>query len=117
PGQMSILAVSVQLYYECTLGLEVPAGLFTPPPKVDSQLVLLKKRPKPLFPDLDSAKFFRIVKTGFSERRKKLRSSLAGGLNISKEEADSLLGRASIDGNRRAQELSLEQWHNLTRAF
>ena len=128
PGQMSILAVSVQLFYECQLGRVVPARLFRPPPKVDSQVVLLKRRSKPLFPDIDKAnatrinpvardKFFRIVKAGFSGKRKKLRSSLAGALNISKEQADELLERAGIDGNLRAQELSLEQWHRLTRVF
>ncbi|MBI2285346.1 ribosomal RNA small subunit methyltransferase A [Candidatus Saccharibacteria bacterium] len=113
PGQMSVLAVSVQLYYECTLGMEVPARLFTPPPKIDSQVVILKRRPKPLFTDLNKAKFFRIVKAGFSEKRKKLRSSLAGGLNISKEQADLLLKKAGIDPNLRPQELSLEDWYNI----
>ncbi|HLG91048.1 MAG TPA: 16S rRNA (adenine(1518)-N(6)/adenine(1519)-N(6))-dimethyltransferase RsmA [Candidatus Saccharimonadales bacterium] len=117
PGQMSVLAVSVQLYYECTLGIEVPARLFTPPPKVDSQVVILKRRPKPLFADLDTVKFFRIVKAGFSEKRKKLRSSLAGGLNIAKDQADNLLGRAGIDGNLRAQELSMHDWHTLYKNF
>lgn len=117
PGQMSLLSVSVQLYYECQLGAEVLAKLFTPPPKVDSQIVLLSRRPKPLFTDLDGDKFFRIVKAGFSERRKKLRSSLAGGLNIPKEEADDLLKSAGIDSNLRSQELSLEDWHNIYKAF
>ena len=114
-GQMSLLAVSIQLYYECELGIEVLARLFTPPPKVDSRVVLLKRRSKPLFKDLDSAKFFRVVKAGFSERRKKLRSSLAGGLEISKDEADNLLIRAGINPDLRPQELSLEDWYKLTR--
>ncbi|HLG91233.1 MAG TPA: 16S rRNA (adenine(1518)-N(6)/adenine(1519)-N(6))-dimethyltransferase RsmA [Candidatus Saccharimonadales bacterium] len=117
PGQMSVLAVSVQLFYKCSLGTEVPARLFTPPPKVDSQVVLLKRRPQPLFPDLEKAKFFQIVKAGFSERRKKLRSSLAGGLSIPKGQADEMLKKAGIDGNLRAQELPLEQWHDITRVF
>lgn len=112
-GQMSILAVSVQLYYECKLGIEVPSILFTPPPKIDSQVVLLKRRPKPLFADLDNESYFRIVKAGFSERRKKLRSSLAGGLHIPKDEADNLLKRAGIDGHLRPQELSLDDWHKI----
>lgn len=113
PGQMSLLAVSVQLYYEPTLGQVVSAKLFEPPPKVDSQVIILKRREKPLFENLDSQKFFRVVKAGFSERRKKLRSSLSGGLNISKDQADALLKRAGISGDIRAQELSLLQWHKL----
>jgi len=117
PGQMSLLAVSVQLYYESKLGQKVAASLFTPPPKVDSQLVMLERRQTPLFENLDSPKFFRIVRAGFSERRKKLRSSLSGGLQIPKEQADELLRRSGINPGARAQELSLEQWHNLYSAF
>lgn len=116
-GQMSILAISVQLYYEPELGKIVPAELFTPPPKVDSQVVVLSRKGKPLFAGLDSHKFFKIVKAGFSERRKKLRSSLAGGLSITKEQADELLSLAGIRGDSRAQELSLQQWYSLYQNF
>lgn len=112
-GAMSVLAVSVQLYYDVELGLKVPAKLFDPPPKVDSQAVILHRHVKPLFHDLDTKKFFRLVKAGFSERRKKLRSSLAGGLNMSREETDTLIKSAGIDPNLRAQELSLDQWYKL----
>jgi len=114
-GQMSILSISVQLYYQPQLGKVVPAELFTPPPKIDSQVVILKRRQKPLFKELDSSRFFKIVKAGFSERRKKLRSSLAGGLGISKEQADRLLAAARVGSDSRAQELSLQQWYRLYR--
>ncbi len=117
PGQMSLLSVSVQLYNDCQLGVRVPADKFTPPPKVDSQTVILKRRQKPLFDELDTQMFFRIVKAGFSQRRKKLRSSLAGGLKLSKEQTDDLLTKAGIDANLRAQELSLHQWHKLYLSF
>jgi 16S rRNA (adenine1518-N6/adenine1519-N6)-dimethyltransferase len=113
PGDMSVLSVSVQLSYLVKLGQIVPAKLFIPPPKVDSQIISLTLRTQPLFKDLDSKKFFRIVKAGFSTRRKKLRSSLSGGLHISKEEADALLIKAGINGDLRAQELSLQQWYDL----
>ena len=113
PGQMSLLSVSVQLYYQASLDMIVPAELFTPPPKVDSQIIKLVRRSEPLFKDLDSTTFFRIVKAGFSQRRKKLRSSLSAGLHISKEDVEKLLGDAGIDPHCRPQELSLEQWHNL----
>jgi 16S rRNA (adenine1518-N6/adenine1519-N6)-dimethyltransferase len=113
PGKMSILAVSVQLYYESKLGAVVPAKMFTPPPKVDSQVIILTRRKEPLFKDLDHRQFFRIVKAGFSEKRKKLRSSLSGGLGISKDEADMLLNQAEINGDLRAEALSLAQWHRL----
>ena len=48
PGDMSILALSAQVYAEVSLGPVVPASLFTPPPKVDSQVVVLKTRTEPL---------------------------------------------------------------------
>ncbi len=116
PGQMSILAISTQLYYKCQLGQIVPAQLFKPPPKIDSQIVILDRHPQPLFANLDDKKFFRIVKAGFSERRKKLRSSLAGGLNLSKDETDTLLKKSGINGDCRAQELTLGDWRKLTAA-
>ena len=112
-GQMSLLSVSVQLYYDCELGLEVPADKFDPPPKVNSQAVVLRYHTKPLFHDLDIDKFFRVVKAGFSSRRKKLRSSLAAGLHLPKDQADALLESAGIDGNLRPQNLSLQDWHSL----
>ncbi|HSX35718.1 MAG TPA: 16S rRNA (adenine(1518)-N(6)/adenine(1519)-N(6))-dimethyltransferase RsmA [Patescibacteria group bacterium] len=113
PGQMGLLSVSVQFYCEVGLGPLVPAALFTPPPKVDSQILLLSYRKTPLFPDVDTAKFFRIVKAGFAQRRKTLLNSLSAGLQISREETDQLLQRAGIAPNTRAQNLSLTQWHDL----
>lgn len=111
PGDMSLLSVSVQLYYQATLAEVVPAALFSPPPKVDSQIIQLVRRTEPLFVDLDTKKYFRIVKAGFSQRRKKLRSSLSAGLHISKDEVSELLTRARIDPNARPQQLSLQDWH------
>ncbi len=117
PGQMSLLAVSAQLYWQVELGRVVPAALFQPPPKVDSQIVIFQRREQPRFKDLDYQKFFQLVRAGFSERRKMLRSSLAGGLQIGKTEAEQLLTKADINGTKRAQELSLTDWHNLYQAF
>ncbi len=116
-GQMSLLAVSVQLYYQPELGQVVPAKLFEPPPKVDSQVVILKRHKKPLFENLDAQKFFQLVKAGFSQRRKKLRTSFSGGLNISKDQANDLLKKAGVSPNARAQELSLDQWYELSRLW
>lgn len=113
PGQMSLLSVATQLYYVPKLGSVVSATLFEPPPKVDSQIISLKRRPEPLFPNLDSKVYFNLVKAGFAGRRKKLRGSLSAGLRIGKGETDQLLKMAGIDGNLRAQNLSLEDWHKL----
>lgn len=115
PGQMSLSAVAAQLFGHVTLGQVIPAKLFAPPPKVDSQVVRLARYDKPLFVDLDTKQFWRVVKAGFSARRKQLRSSLAGGLHLSKEEIESLLNKAGISPTARAQELSLSHWHALAR--
>lgn len=117
PGAMSILAVSAQLFAEVTLGDTVPAALFTPPPKVDSQVVVLKTRPAPLVAADDERHFFRIVKAGFSSRRKKLRSSLAAGLRLPKDTVEKTLISADINPDSRAQDLSIDDWLTLTRRF
>ena len=117
PGEMSILAVATQFYAEVKLCQLVPAELFTPPPKVDSQIIQIKRRKTPLFPEVDTQKFFQIVRAGFSEKRKKLRSSLSGGLKITKPDADELLKKARISPDARAQELTLEQWRDIYKVF
>lgn len=114
-GDMSILAVSAQLFADVTLGDVVPAEMFTPPPKVDSQVVILRTRSESLLGDLPEKEFFRIVKAGFSAKRKKLRSSLSGGLNVSKDEATRLLQAASINPDTRAEDLSIDDWLRLAR--
>lgn len=116
-GEMSLLSVSAQLFYETWLGPVVPAKMFEPPPKVDSRVVVLRYRQKPLFEDLDTKAFFRLVKAGFAGRRKKLRGSLAAGLNIDKARADQLLSQAKIDGDLRAQNLNLQDWHKLYKVY
>lgn len=116
PGEMSLLSVSAQYYWDVSLGIEVPAELFTPPPKVDSQVLILHRRDSPLFVNSDEKKFFQIVKAGFSARRKKLRSSLSGGLRLPKDEIESILARAGIDPNLRAQSLSLKDWYEIYQA-
>jgi 16S rRNA (adenine1518-N6/adenine1519-N6)-dimethyltransferase len=117
PGAMSLLSVSAQYYYAPKLGPIISAELFEPPPKVDSQVIIMKRRPKPLFEDVDTKVYFQLVKAGFAGRRKKLRGSLAAGLRISKDQADKLLSTAGISPDRRAQELSLEDWHKLYKAY
>lgn len=116
PGDMSILSVSVQFYCEASLGPLVPASLFTPPPKVDSQILKLRYRREPLFPDVDKRLFFRIVKAGFSQRRKTILNSLSAGLQMSREETSALLEAADIQPTTRAQNLTLDDWYALEKA-
>jgi len=112
-GDMSILAISAQIYAEVELDQIVPAEYFTPPPKVDSQVVVLKTRPVPLITPDEEKLFFTVVKAGFSSKRKKLRSSLSAGLHLSKPEVDERLAAISIDATRRAEDLSIEEWRRV----
>lgn len=115
PGRLSVLAISVQIFSAVSLGIVVPAELFTPVPKVDSQVVIMHRRPQPLINPGQLEQFFYVVKAGFSEKRKKLRSSLAVGLRTNKAEAERLLAEANIDPNKRAQELSIDDWKHLAK--
>jgi 16S rRNA (adenine1518-N6/adenine1519-N6)-dimethyltransferase len=116
-GELSLLAVSVQVYGEPHLGLTIPAGAFYPSPKVDSAVVVIKTHPIPLLPAKDLAPFFRMVKAGFSQKRKMLRNTLSAGLRLNVRECEALLLSASIDPARRAQTLELSEWVNLTTGF
>ena len=116
-GNMSILSVSVQIFAEAELDIEVPRQFFTPPPKVDSQVVVLRTRDDPLITPEDQRDFFRIVKAGFSAKRKKLRSSLSGGLGIDKSVAEELLKNAGISPDARAEDLAIEDWKKLLKEW
>lgn len=113
-GDMSVLAISAQVYAEVRLGIAVPAELFTPPPKVDSAVAVLKMREQPLIPAEIEKEFYRVVKAGFSAKRKKLRSSLAGGLHLGKTDVERLLNEAGISPDDRAEDLSIADWKLLT---
>jgi len=113
PGSMSLLSVSAQYFWDVSLGSVVPAKLFSPPPKVDSQVLIMSRRQQPLYSVSDPAKFFQLVKSGFAARRKTLLNSLSGGLRTEKEQIQRALDQVLIDPSRRAQTLSLDEWHKL----
>lgn len=117
PGAMSLLSVTAQFYWQVSTGIEVPARLFTPPPKVDSQIVILRRRDQPLFSDVAPKQFFLVVKAGFSNRRKTLLNSLSAGLRIGKAEALLLLQDSDVRSQARPQELSLDEWYALYRVL
>ncbi len=115
PGDMSLLSVSAQLYYSCNLAAIVSRDKFTPPPKVDSQVVHMLRKATENIPEMSIKQFFRVVKAGFSSRRKTLLNSLSGGLDSDKETIKRQLEQAGISPNRRPQELSLEEWALLSK--
>ncbi|MEX0932188.1 MAG: 16S rRNA (adenine(1518)-N(6)/adenine(1519)-N(6))-dimethyltransferase RsmA [Candidatus Saccharimonadales bacterium] len=116
PGQMSVLAFSIQYYAKVEIVGDVPKEKFTPEPKVDSAILKINMRKKPAF-KADTKKLFRLVKAGFGERRKQLKNSLSGGLHISGEEAESLLKNAGINPQARAQELTMREWQALYQIY
>lgn len=115
PGQLSLIGVTAQVFWEVSQGPVVPANLFTPPPKVDSQIICLKRRVNPLLPSELTPEFFKIARISFNQKRKTLENSLSGGLRISKVNAREILTKASIDPLLRPQALELKQWSKLTK--
>ena len=111
PGAMSIIAVAAQYYADVEYGFTVSRNDFEPVPAVDSAVITLHvKKEKPQ----DSKTFFRVVKIGFSARRKTLCNNIANGFHRSKDEVVGILHNIGLGENVRAQELSIEQWQILT---
>lgn len=114
-GEMSLLALSVQLYGRAQRKASIPAGAFFPAPQVDSAVLRIDRHLQPvLAPELLPA-FFRAARAGFQQRRKQLRNALAGGLGLPAPEVAAILERSGIRPERRAQELTLEDWGRLAR--
>lgn len=111
PGQLSILALSVQYYGHAEIVRIVERHRFWPAPAVDSA-VLRFTYMGPAF-KADSTRLFRLIRAGFGEKRKQLKNSLAGGLNLSSDLAVKLIADAKLAPTARAQELDLKQWHQL----
>lgn len=117
PGDMSLLALSVQVYGRPRVVTRIPAGAFYPAPEVDSAAVRIDLYPQPVIPGEQLDAFFRLIKAGFSQKRKTLRNALSAGLAIKGEQAARLLESAGIDPRRRAETLALEEWQTLTQAY
>jgi 16S rRNA (adenine1518-N6/adenine1519-N6)-dimethyltransferase len=114
PGDMSLLAVSVQFYGQPRIVARIKAGAFYPRPEVDSAIVRIDRHPMPQMDVPDVRAFFAVVKAGFSQRRKQLRNSLSAGLRRPQAEVVTALEAADIDPRRRPQTLSLEEWAAIT---
>lgn len=111
PGNLSLLAVSVQFYGTPEIMGAVPASVFYPKPKVDS--AILRVRPHTTNPyDVKRAKlFWRVVKGGFSQKRKQLHNSLRASFShLGKEKLLMAFKEADILPSRRAQTLSIDEW-------
>jgi len=110
PGEMSLLALSVQVYGFPRILAHIPAGAFYPPPSVDSSVLRIDLYPTPLIPIPHLDAFFRLIKAGFSQKRKTLRNALSAGLRLSPSQAETLLLTSHIDPMRRAETLDIAEW-------
>lgn len=115
PPHASILSNSVKYYGKPEIIDIVPKENFNPIPEVDAAIIKINvfKNPKIKVDNVDE--FFKIIKIGFSQKRKQLHNNFSSGLHISKDEAKKLLQNCGIDPERRAQTLSLEEWEKLYR--
>ena len=114
PGDLSLLALSVQVYGQPQISSIIPAAAFHPAPKVDSAILVVEIYPEPLIHPALLPAFFHLIKAGFAQKRKTLRNSLSTGLRLSKSETEVLLGRTEIDPMRRAETLSIAEWRRLS---
>ncbi len=118
PGKMSLLAVSVQFYANPKILFKVPKENFYPSPKVDSAIIKINCHCERMCGNLvnqtiNEKKFFRLVKHGFSSKRKMLKKNLAGGYHISQDEVIKKIQKAGFNKKVRAQELSVNDWIKL----
>ena len=117
PGDMSLLALSVQVYGQPHIATRISAGAFYPAPKVDSSVLVVNIYPSPVIPIEELDNFFQLIKAGFSQKRKKLRNSISAGMRMSTSETEKMLVAAGVDPQRRAETLSLEEWKELIIKF
>lgn len=116
-GEMSILAMAVQFYTEPKIVSLVSASSFWPAPKVGSAIVNFQRNNTHLQTlqslEITEKEFFRLVKIGFSARRKMLKANVASGLQLPIDKVIDALLQAGIAEKARAQELTIENWLKL----
>ena len=110
PPQMNLLAVAVQFYAQPKIITHVSKNSFYPQPKVDSAII--KIIPKPI-PKIDTEKFFKIIKGGFSSKRKVLINNLSRELKIENYKLKIVFDQIGLGQKLRAENLSINDWLNL----
>ncbi len=113
-GKSSILSISVKIYGNPKIVLKVPARFFTPKPKVDSAVIQITNIKNPFKNEKEKTRFFKLLKTGFSHKRKKLISNLK---SFAPEEKLQKTFQSLGVLNARAEELSKEKWWELFRTL
>ncbi|GAB4503397.1 MAG: 16S rRNA (adenine(1518)-N(6)/adenine(1519)-N(6)) -dimethyltransferase RsmA [Anaerolineales bacterium] len=117
PGDMSLLALSVQVYGRPTIAAQIPASAFYPAPQVNSAVLKVEIYDTPLVSTTLLPAFFQLIKAGFGQKRKTLRNALSAGLRLPPAHIEALLHAAGVEPRRRAETLSLEEWGKLSKLF
>ncbi|MEK7498792.1 MAG: rRNA adenine dimethyltransferase family protein, partial [Patescibacteria group bacterium] len=113
PPHMNLLAVSVQHFGTPELLFTIPKSDFNPPPQIDSATIKITSYANELKSKQANELFFTLIKAGFSHPRKLLINNLSEGLGIEKTILEEAFKKEGISPTARAQELSLEQWHEI----
>lgn len=113
-GGKSLITIETQLFGHPEIIGIVSAKCFYPAPKVDSAILKIEVYKKPLVLEKELANFLRIVKFGFSQKRKKLSNTLSAGLRLTTSEMKEILSKANIDPDLRAENLEIDDWKRLT---
>ena len=117
PGDLSLLAVSVQFYGKPTIVTRFNPAVFWPRPDVSSAVVRIDVYDQPPVDVPGEDLFFRVVRSGFGQKRKQLKNSLGAGMGFSHAAAAKILEDAGVDPSRRAETLALEEWAGITRVI
>lgn len=110
------LSVAVQYYTVPDIVLDVPPKAFLPAPEVTSAVIRCVLRDKPPVEVHSEKLFFRVVKAGFAQRRKTFSNTMKT-TGLSKDMIDQILAKASIDGSRRGETFSLQEFADLANAW
>ena len=110
------LSVAVQYYTEQDIVLDVPPKSFLPAPAVTSSVIRCVLRDKPPVDVIDEKLFFRVVKAGFAQRRKTFANTMKT-TGLSKDRIEELLAKANIDGQRRGETFTLQEFADVANAW
>lgn len=110
------LSVAVQYYTEPDIVLDVPPKSFLPAPAVTSSVIRCVLRDKPPVAVIDEKLFFRVVKAGFAQRRKTFANTMKT-TGLSKDRIEELLAKANIDGQRRGETFTLQEFADVANAW
>ena len=110
-----LLALSVRMRAEAELVLELPPSAFSPRPKVDSAVVVLRRRPACLIAPEDEPNFWRLARTAFGQRRKMAAGTIARALGLPRARVDEALAEAGARADARPEEIAFESWAALAR--